>query len=176
MSSLNKIKSGKGRLCIPCIFNGGRKATIRVHIDEPSIVHLSIESEPGRPYQSIIDGYLHIDNEMLELSKCYQSVDECKKAIDLINICYFSDNLKILSEDKAIVDKAIDIKRSLKQWSLDIYKGFTESDYFYFMLTDKHYTLIDRIKKALEAGIMAQWMQSKPYELINKIETWVLGK
>jgi hypothetical protein len=180
MITLDNIKSGPGRLYIPAVYNSGRKAAVRVNLNETDKIHISIEDQPERPYQLTLDGYLHVNVESLESSASWQSVDDCKKAIDLIDKHFFSGTLVVFSDDKAIVDKNIDKDRSLTRWCKDIYDAFTDRKQSYFrkMLGGDRLSFIDRLSNAFQAA-KKQKQRIEVVETLNHAHlggTWILGK
>lgn len=171
MRTLDNIKSGQGRLCLPCIYNSGRKACVRVNLNEPNLIHISIESEPGRPYQGIIDGYLHVDVESLESQGTWNCMDDCKKAIDLINKHFFSRTLIVFSDDKAVVDKWLEYDRPLSQWLIDIYDALTDrQDSWIREITGKL-----NIKERLSNAFQAAKKQKKRVEVLEVLKDAHLG-
>jgi hypothetical protein len=145
MTNLNNIKHP--RICISCAYNSGRLATIRMSLAEPWKIHISIESDPGRPYQLTKDGYLHINSESIK-------TEDEKKAIDLINKHFFAGSLVVFSDDKAIADLFIDYDRPISQWLTDIYDAITDRKQAYFrkMLGENKLSIADCLINSFHAA------------------------
>jgi len=170
MKALHNIKSPI--TCIPCIFNSGRTATIRVNPAEPEKVHVSIETESGRPYQMVLDSYLHIDKDRLESYAKYENVNEIKSTIDMINKYFFAGKLQVFSDDKEIVDRFIAKTRSTREFIKDVYLAFTDVENSFFRRSlGAELSLKDRFKNALEA----MQPQKERIEVVQKISSLHLG-
>lgn len=117
MNALNQLPEGK-RICIPCQYNGGRTATVRATLGHPEIIHIAIDTDEHRPYQSIADGYLHIDRQRIDewLAKDpaepygghrHQDALDAIEMIKGINKYYFAGTLTVLSCSTEIARKDI---------------------------------------------------------------------
>lgn len=141
MRTLDKLpqhKSNDGylhRVCIPCIYNSGRKATVRATIGYPEIIHISIDTDSDRPYQGVLDSYLHVDTEKITewlshspdesiMGHYYQEALDCIEMIKGINKYYFAEMLTVLSDNKAIVDRYIPRVRTIKQIWQDMRQAY----------------------------------------------------
>lgn len=108
MRTLDQLQDG-ARVCIPCHYNSGRKATVRCTAGHYDLIHIAIDDMPDRPYQSVLDGYLHIDvvgireDLAIPADEPYmgyhrKEAEEIVEAVRHININYFAGTLKVLSE------------------------------------------------------------------------------
>lgn len=114
MRTLDKLPEGH-RIVIPCRYNSGRNATVRVTENHYDIVHISIDDLPCRPYQSIADGYLHLDldgiNKNLAIAPDAPYVgyrraeaEQVVEAVRQININYFAGTLAVLSDSEEYIN------------------------------------------------------------------------
>lgn len=159
-----EIKIDDYFVIIPCIYNSGRKASVRTNLNEPNIIYINIDDEKDRPYQ-FTDGYLHINPQEVESSQAYQSVENCKKAIDMINKHFFAGSLLVLSDDKAIVQRNIPRQRAWIEWVLDIYNAFFDdgNKLFRSYFKIRKLTIKDRILNAVSAA-------KQQYQTIEVVE------
>jgi hypothetical protein len=125
------------RVCIPCVYNSGRKATVRATIGRPDVIDIAIETERGRPYQIVEDGYLHLNVEFIKkdletdpnnwaTGYRHQDALEIIEMVKGINKHYFAGTLTVLSDEKAIVDKYIRRYRSAKEVIHDIISAWRQ--------------------------------------------------
>src|SRR3990167_2083315 len=164
MSTLDKLprhSSNDGylhRVCIPCVYNSGRIATVRATIDRPDIIHISIETDNRRPYQGAIDGYLHIETDTLErwlshnpnesiMSYCHQEALNCIEMIKGINRCFFAGTLTVLSDDKAIVNRRVPRMRTIRQICRDVWQAYLlyDGDMSWLLLESGKETLMQKL-------------------------------
>ena len=173
MRTLDNIKSGPGSLCIPCEFCSGRGATIRMNINEPDKVHIAIEGENGRPYQGMLDSYLHINQENLKARSSYENIDEIKCAIALVNKFYFAGKLQVYSDDKEIIDRWILKPRTIKQVIIDMVAAYqdTSDDFYRDMMGWPKSNFIERLKNAY----LAAKPQTERIQVVETIKSLHLG-
>lgn len=137
--TLKRIESGKGRVCISAVYNSGRKATVRVHLRNPELIHISIDTDPIRPYQSAVDGYLHLEDTVGAVDKTTFSdwpamlaileaeADSQRKAVAAINAAYFAKKLIVISDNNEVAERLIKSRRSARQLITDIWRAATDS-------------------------------------------------
>jgi len=106
MRNLDKIESGRGRLAISCQFNSGRKATVRLHINNTKLIHLSIDTDDLRPYQLVLDGYLHLCDSagVAQWEYRKEEAEMERRAIAEINAAYFTNQLVWLTDGHIDLD------------------------------------------------------------------------
>lgn len=162
MDGLKRIKSGKGRVCIRAVYNSGRKATVRVHLDNPDMIHISIETDPVRPYQSVADGYLHLEDTVGVVAGCtYDNWPEMRavledeaasqrKAVAAINAAYFSKTLTVLSDSTEVAQRWVKMRRSAGQFIAQVWQAATDStDLFGDIGKPTFHERVQRVRAAL---------------------------
>jgi hypothetical protein len=141
LDRLPKHESNDGylhRVCIPCVYNSGRRATVRVTIGHPEVIDIGIDTDRQRPYQSVVDGYLHIDTESIVrdletdphapiVGYRHKEALEMVEMIKGVNTHYFAGDLQVLSDDKMIADSRCRRERGMRDVLRDV--GDAWNDY-----------------------------------------------
>lgn len=170
-------KNGEKIIVIPCIYNSGRKAYVRVIQGKYHHIDIQICDDRYRPYQMAIDSYLHIDKDKIAeylardpndciYGRYHQEAIDIIEAIKAINKHYFSGTLIVDSDECQIAKKIIKKERKLYQLFEDFTQEFrAKDDYFDFLedTTPTKISIFKRIKKALK-------ILKKQYETIEVVE------
>jgi len=119
MRNLETLPEGN-KVVIPCVYNSGRRAYVRATIGHPEVIHISIETDRERPYQRVVDGYLHLDTDRIDRDLQIspdepvggyrkKEAEEIAKMAGGINKHYFAGTLLVMSDypTKMIVDRKI---------------------------------------------------------------------
>jgi len=119
MNNLKRLPEG-AKVVIPCVYNSGRRAYVRATVGHPEVIHIQILDDPERPYQGVVDRYLHlcigeIENKVIcEYKGVLGEIErrEAKNIIEAvkgINKYFFAGQLTVLSDypTKMIVERVI---------------------------------------------------------------------
>jgi hypothetical protein len=111
------------RIIILARYNSGRKAIVYIDTPDYRSIGIEIQTDARRPYDSVEDGYLHIDwdrqNEWESLGERYGLVGEkelVREAIREININYFAGVLSIKSNSREMADVHLPRRRTVRQF------------------------------------------------------------